>query len=54
MSILILKFLRKFYTSSNPQEQHADIFALTFMVNNIHELIDIVQSNVEVVGLEEA
>ena len=36
------------------QERHADIFALTFMVNNIHELIDIVQSNVEVVGLEEA
>ena len=37
-----------------PQERHADIFALTFMVNNIHKLIDIVQSNVEVVGLEEA
>ena len=36
------------------QERNADIFALTFMVNNIHELIDIVQSNVEVVGLEEA
>ena len=36
-----------------PQERHADIFALTFMVNNIHELIDIVQNNVEVVGLEE-
>ena len=36
------------------QERHADIFALTFMVNNIHKLIDIVQSNVEVVGLEEA
>ena len=36
-----------------PQERHADIFALTFMVNNIHKLIDIVQSNVEVVGLEE-
>lgn len=36
------------------QERHADIFALTFMVNNIHELIDIVQNNVEVVGLEEA
>ena len=35
------------------QERHADIFALTFMVNNIHELIDIVQNNVEVVGLEE-
>lgn len=35
------------------QERNADIFALTFMVNNIHELIDIVQSNVEVVGLEE-
>ena len=37
-----------------PQERNADIFALTFMVNNIHKLIDIVQSNVEVVGLEEA
>ena len=37
-----------------PQERHADIFALTFMVNNIHKLIDIVQSNVKVVGLEEA
>ena len=36
------------------QERHADIFALTFMVNNIHKLIDIVQSNVEVIGLEEA
>ena len=36
-----------------PQERHADIFAITFMVNNIHELIDIVQNNVEVVGLEE-
>ena len=35
------------------QERNADIFALTFMVNNIHELIDIVQDNVEVVGLEE-
>ena len=39
---------------SIPQERHADIFALTFMVNNIHELIDIVQNNVKVVGLEEA
>ena len=39
---------------SIPQERHADIFALTFMVNNIHELIDIVQNNVEVAGLEEA
>ena len=38
---------------SIPQERFADIFALTFMVNNIHELIDIVQNNVEVVGLEE-
>ena len=36
------------------QERHADIFALTFMVNNIHKLIDIVQNNIEVVGLEEA
>ena len=35
------------------QERHADIFAITFMVNNIYKLIDIVQSNVEVVGLEE-
>ena len=39
---------------SIPQERHADIFALTFMVNNIHKLIDIVQNNVEVVELEEA
>ena len=39
---------------SIPQERHADIFALTFMVNNIHKLIDIVLSNVDVVGLEEA
>ena len=37
-----------------PQERFADLGAITFMVNNIHELIDIVQNNVEVVGLEEA
>lgn len=36
-----------------PQERFADLGAITFMVNNIHKLIDIVQNNVEVVGLEE-
>ena len=36
-----------------PQERFADLGAIIFMVNNIHELIDIVQNNVEVVGLEE-
>ena len=39
---------------SIPQERFADLGAIIFMVNNIHKLIDIVQSNVEVVGLEEA
>ena len=38
---------------SIPQERFADLGAIIFMVNNIHKLIDIVQSNVEVVGLEE-
>lgn len=36
-----------------PQERFADLGAIIFMVNNIHKLIDIVQSNVEVIGLEE-
>ena len=39
---------------SIPQERFADLGEIIFMVNNIHELIDIVQNNVEVVGLEEA
>ena len=38
---------------SIPQERFADLGAIIFMVNNIHKLIDIVQNNVEVVGLEE-
>lgn len=35
------------------QEREADLFAITFMVDHIYELIDIVQNNVEVVELEE-
>ena len=39
---------------SIPQERFADLGAIIFLVDHIGELIDIVQSNVEVVGLEEA
>ena len=38
---------------SIPQERFADLGAIIFLVDHIGELIDIVQSNVEVVGLEE-
>ena len=38
---------------SIPQERFADLGAIIFLVDHIGELIDIVQNNVEVVGLEE-